>query len=98
MRARSGSSRRSYRLQKCGCWWGRKAALPRAAPALQRSEAEIAVVRAQAAQARVSDATDLTLEAGYKYEAAEDVNTLVFGAIVPLNFTRNGRDDSHKIR
>lgn len=60
-------------------------------PALRRTRAEIESMRAQAAQARAGDATDFTLEAGYKYEAAGEVNTLVFGAAMPLNFTRKGR-------
>lgn len=60
-------------------------------PALRRSAAEIETIRAKAAQARAGDATDITLEAGYKYDAAEEVNTFVFGAAVPLNFSRQGR-------
>ncbi|VGO21536.1 TolC family protein [Pontiella sulfatireligans] len=60
-------------------------------PALQRMDARIAVTRAQAQRAKAQDATDITLAAGYKYEAAEDVNTFVLGAKIPLNFVRSGR-------
>jgi len=60
-------------------------------PALQRLKAEVSKVRAQAALDGMQDATGIKLEAGYKHEAAEDVNTFVVGAWVPLNFVRSGR-------
>lgn len=60
-------------------------------PTLRRMDARIAVVRAQARRAKAADATDVTIGAGYKYEAAIDVNTFVLGAEVPLNFVRPGR-------
>jgi cobalt-zinc-cadmium efflux system outer membrane protein len=60
-------------------------------PALKRMDARIAATRAQAQRAKAKDATDVTLGAGYKYEAAEDINTFVLGARIPLNFVRPGR-------
>jgi len=60
-------------------------------PALQQMSARIEVVQAQAARAAARDATDFTLAAGYKYEAAENVNTFVASASVPLNFARVGK-------
>ena len=60
-------------------------------PALLRMDARIATVRAQAGQAKAKDAADITLGAGYRYEAAGDVNTFVLGASMPLNFIRPGR-------
>ncbi len=60
-------------------------------PALRRVDALIAVSEARAAAAKSKDAADITLGAGYKYEAAGDVNTLVFGASMPLNFVRAGQ-------
>lgn len=60
-------------------------------PAIQRLEANIEVKRAMAAQAKSVDAADITLAAGYKYEAAADVNTFVLGASMPLNFSRPGK-------
>lgn len=60
-------------------------------PSLKRMDARIAATRAQAQQAKAKDATDITLGAGYKYEAAGDINTFVLGAKMPLNFVRAGR-------
>ena len=60
-------------------------------PALQRLDATIETVRAQAALAKARDAADLTLGVGYRYEAATDVNTFVFSASMPLNFVKRGR-------
>lgn len=60
-------------------------------PSLQRLEATIAVKRAMAAEAKSSDAADITLGAGYRYEAAFEVSTFVLGASMPLNFSRPGK-------
>jgi cobalt-zinc-cadmium efflux system outer membrane protein len=60
-------------------------------PLLKKMDARISVTRAQAQRAKAKDTTDITLGAGYKYEAAEDVNTFVLGARIPLNFVRPGR-------
>jgi cobalt-zinc-cadmium efflux system outer membrane protein len=59
-------------------------------PALMTSNARIEVLQAQAARAKARDAVDITLAAGYKYEAAENVNTFVAAASIPLNFVRVG--------
>jgi len=60
-------------------------------PALQRIQAQIAVKKAQAERAKSKDAADLTLGAGYRYDAASDDNSFVLGASMPLNFFRPGR-------
>ncbi|MDF7808828.1 TolC family protein [Pontiellaceae bacterium B12219] len=60
-------------------------------PALQRLEAEIAMKRAMAAQAKARDAADITLAAGYRYDAGFDLSTFVMGASMPLNFVRAGK-------
>ncbi|VGO17625.1 Cobalt-zinc-cadmium resistance protein CzcC [Pontiella desulfatans] len=67
------------------------AAIAESHPALKRMDARIAATRAQARLAKAKDATDITLGAGYKYEAAADINTFVLGAKIPLNFVRPGR-------
>jgi cobalt-zinc-cadmium efflux system outer membrane protein len=60
-------------------------------PSLKRLDAHIAATRVRARQAKAKDAADITLGAGYKHEAAEDINTFVLGARIPLNFVRAGR-------
>lgn len=60
-------------------------------PTLQRLNAEAEQARARAQQAQAQDVSDLSLGAGYKYEAAGDVNTFVFGASMPLSFSKRGR-------
>ncbi|MEN8254527.1 MAG: TolC family protein [Verrucomicrobiota bacterium] len=60
-------------------------------PALKQLNARIEVMQAQASRAKARDAADVTLGAGYKYEAAEDVNTFVLTASMPLNFVRAGK-------
>jgi cobalt-zinc-cadmium efflux system outer membrane protein len=60
-------------------------------PALRRLDAQVEMLRAEAARARASDSADITLGAGVKYEAAEDINTFVVSASIPLNFVRGGR-------
>ena len=60
-------------------------------PVLKRLDAQVEILRAEAARARASDSADITLGAGMKHEAAEDINTFVLGASVPLNFVRGGR-------
>ena len=65
--------------------------LPESYPALRRLNAEVDRVRARAALERAGDRGDITLEVGYKFKAAEDINTFVVGASVPLNLIRAGR-------
>lgn len=60
-------------------------------PAIQRLEANIEIKRAMAAQAKSVDAADITLAAGYRYEAGFDESSFVLGASMPLNFSRPGK-------
>ncbi|MDF7798646.1 TolC family protein [Pontiellaceae bacterium B1224] len=60
-------------------------------PVLLRLEAEIAVKKAVASQAKARDAADITLAAGYRYDAGFDLSTFVMGASIPLNFVRAGK-------
>lgn len=60
-------------------------------PVLVRLEAEEVRILAQAEQARAQDIADITLGAGYKREAADDISTFVLFASVPLSFNRRGR-------
>jgi len=60
-------------------------------PVLLRMNAQVEMLRAKAARARATDSSDVTLGAGVKHEAAEEVNTFVFSASIPLNFVRGGR-------
>jgi cobalt-zinc-cadmium efflux system outer membrane protein len=66
-------------------------------PSLMQMDARIAVARARAQQAKAKDSADITLDAGYKYEAAGEVNTFVMGARIPLNFVRPGRAEEAAI-
>ncbi len=65
--------------------------LPDAHPALRQLAAEAEVKRAEAALAGAADAADITLGAGVRYDAADDVNSFLIGASFPLNFVRSGR-------
>ena len=60
-------------------------------PALLRLDAEIAALHAQAVLERSRDTEDIKLGAGYRYEAADNTGSFVFGATLPLNFTQSGR-------
>ncbi len=66
-------------------------ALDRSYPTLMRFEAEEERIRAEAERARAQDITDITLGAGYKREAANDVSTFFLSASMPLSFNRRGR-------
>ncbi len=66
-------------------------------PALQQMDNRIDVMHAMAARAKARDATDITLAAGYKYEAAENVNTFVVSASIPLNFVQAGKAEQGSI-
>ena len=63
-------------------------------PALQRLAAEAEKVRAEARQAKAQDASDVLLGAGYRYEAAGDINSFVFSIAMPLSFNKRGRAES----
>ena len=65
--------------------------LAQAHPSLQRLDAEIGLKRAEAARAKAGDASDITLGAGYRYDAESDMDTIVLGAQMPLNLIRKGR-------
>lgn len=66
-------------------------ALDESHPALQRLNAEIEKMRAEAERAGLQDAQDITLGAGFRHEAAGNINSFVLGASMPLNFIRKGR-------
>ncbi len=60
-------------------------------PGLQRLESEAERIRNLAALAKAQDTSNISLGAGYRYEAAGDINTLVFSASMPLSFYKRGR-------
>ncbi len=60
-------------------------------PALKRMNAQIEQLHAEAGRARASDKADVTVGAGVKHEAAENINAFVFSASIPLNFVKSGR-------
>jgi len=60
-------------------------------PSLQRLGAEADTARAEAQRARAQDTSNVSLGAGYRYEAAGDINTFVFSASMPLGFNKRGR-------
>ena len=62
-------------------------------PAVQKIDALILMAQARASRARAQDAGDITLGAGVKYRAEDEVNTFVLSASMPLNFARGGRAD-----
>jgi len=59
-------------------------------PVLQRLLAEEAMVRAEAALAKSQGAGDLSLGAGVKYEAADDAQSFVISASIPLSIRKRG--------
>ncbi len=63
-------------------------------PVLQRLAAESEKVRAEARQAKAQDAADVLLGAGYRYEAAGDINSFVFSIAMPLSFNKRGHAES----
>jgi cobalt-zinc-cadmium efflux system outer membrane protein len=75
-----------YELQTLGAF-----ALEDSHPTLQRLNAESEKARVEAQWAKARDISDISLGAGYKYEAAGDINTFVFSASMPLSFSRRGR-------
>lgn len=60
-------------------------------PSLRRLNAETEKIRIEAQRAKAQDIPDVSLGAGYKYEAAGDINTFVFSTSMPLGFNRRGR-------
>ncbi len=60
-------------------------------PTLRRLDAEAEKIRAEAQWAKSLDTSNISLGAGYKYEADGDINTFVFSALVPLSFSKRGR-------
>ncbi len=66
-------------------------------PLLKQMDARIATTLARAQLAKARDASNITLGAGFKHEAAEEINTFVLGASVPLNFVRSGRAEQTAI-
>jgi cobalt-zinc-cadmium efflux system outer membrane protein len=60
-------------------------------PTLRRLDAEAARIGAEAERARAQDTADLMLGAGFRHEAAGDIDTFVLSASIPLSFNRRGR-------
>ncbi len=60
-------------------------------PGLQRLGADAERLRTIALLAKAQDTSNITLGAGYRYEALGDINTLVFSASMPLSFSKRGR-------
>lgn len=60
-------------------------------PTLQRLNAESEKARAEALQAKAQDISNISLGAGYRYEAAGDINSFVLSASMPLSFNKRGR-------
>ena len=75
-----------YELENLGAL-----ALDDSHPTLQRLNAESEKARAEALQAKAQDISNISLGAGYRYEAAGDINTFVFSASMPLSFNQRGR-------
>ncbi len=63
-------------------------------PALQRLRAQEERVRAEAAVVRGQDIPDISLGAGVKYEAADDAQSFIVAASIPLPFWKRGRTGS----
>ena len=60
-------------------------------PSLRRMDAEADRFRAEAQRARAEDRTNIKLGAGYRYEAADEMNSFVFSASMPLGIHKQGR-------
>jgi len=60
-------------------------------PVLQQLQAEEAMVRANAALAKSRRAGSLSLGAGVKYEAADEAQSFVVSASIPLSIRKKGR-------
>ncbi len=66
-------------------------------PTLMRLNAEAGRFRAEAQRVRAKDVADIKLGAGYRYEAAGDINSFVFSASMPLSFHKQGRAEEASI-
>jgi len=60
-------------------------------PALKQLKAESDRVRAEAQWAAAQDVPDVSLGAGYRHIAADDINTLIFSISMPLSIHKRGR-------
>lgn len=60
-------------------------------PTLRRLEAQTEKIRSEAQWAKAQDASNVWLGAGYRYEAAGEISSLVFSASMPLSFNKRGR-------
>ncbi len=60
-------------------------------PGLQRLAAIVDEIRAAALLARASDTANVSLGAGYRRKAAENLNTFVFSVSLPLSLNKQGR-------
>lgn len=66
-------------------------ALDETFPALQQLDALTEQLLAKAERAKANDIPDISLGAGIKHEAADEINTFLFSVSIPLNFNRRGR-------
>ncbi|MBN2164520.1 MAG: TolC family protein [Pontiellaceae bacterium] len=62
-------------------------------PALRRLDAEIQSILAEAEYARLQDVADVSLGAGVRFMAADDIQTFVLSASMPLVLNRRGRTE-----
>jgi cobalt-zinc-cadmium efflux system outer membrane protein len=60
-------------------------------PTLLRLQAQAEQLEAQAAQEKADDSADITLAAGYKHEALENIDTFTLSASIPLSIHKRGR-------
>lgn len=60
-------------------------------PSLRRMDAEADRFRAEAQRARAQDVANIRLGAGYRYEAAGEINSFVLSASMPLGIHKQGR-------
>ena len=62
-------------------------------PVLRRLDAEIQSILAEAEYARLQDVADVSLGAGVRFMAADDIQTFVLSASMPLVLNRRGRTE-----
>lgn len=67
-------------------------------PVLQQLRAQEEMTRAEAVVAQSAAVPDISIGAGVKYEAADDAQSFVVGASIPLPFWNRGRAEGSAIR
>jgi len=63
-------------------------------PAMRRLSAQEEMTRAEARQAKIGNTRNLSLGAGVKYEAADEAQSFVAAASIPLSIRKTGRLES----